>query len=118
MKVTYTLISLGGGGGVSTDVVLIGTFTSRTHGLQGQVVALSESVLEVRNMKYDGGGSAAYFWADTAVTPLSGGYRLYDTAPNMGFGKQILPAADDDTFRFEFPQGQTIRDVVGGPIGV
>ena len=98
--------------------VSLGRFTTRAHDLEGEVVALSDRVMEVRSMVYDGLGPAAFFWADTSATPTSNGLRLLDTQPGNSCGTDELPEARTETFRFEFPDGTTIHDYVGGSIGV
>ena len=92
----------------------IGTFENTSHQLSGQVVALSDSVLEVRNFRYDGLGPDAYFWADTG-RPSSGGFRLLD---ENECARDRLGQGTGQTIRFEFPEGQTLKDIAGGSISV
>ena len=92
---------------------------SRAHRLAGQVVILSERVLEVRGFVYDGQAPAAYFWIDTRSTPSSDGVILLDGAPTNSCGKDELRAADGSkTYRVEFPEGTSVRDYLGGSISV
>ena len=101
------------------EEVSLGNFETRQHKLQGEVVLLSDSVFEVRNMEYDGLGPDAYFWADTSSTPSAvTGFRLLDGSPSNGCGQTTLPPGSGRTFRVEFPDGTTIYDIVGGSISV
>ena len=111
-------LALGDGPSFECGALTVGSFTTRAHDLEGQVVALSDRVMEVRNFVYDGLGPAAYFWADTNSVPSSGGFRLLDASPSNSCGKESLPEGRQDTFRFEFPNGMTIHDIVGGSISV
>lgn len=87
--------------------------------MAGQVVVLSERVLEVRGFVFDGQAPAVYFWVDTRSTPSTNGVILLDGAPTNGCGKNELRAADGSkTYQVEFPQGTSIRDYLGGSISV
>lgn len=90
------------------------------HGLGGEVVALSDRVLEFRNFTFDGQGPDVFFWADTSAEPSSGGFVLQDGFPVSGCGqKNIQTAADgSQTWRVEFPTDTSLLDVSEGSIGV
>jgi hypothetical protein len=97
--------------------VFVGSFTTSAHLVAGDVYALSDQVLEVRNFIYDGEGPAAFFWADTTPAPTSGGMVLPDPSSDCGEGK--LPAfSNTPVVRVEFPPGSTIRDYLGGSLSV
>ena len=108
------------GGYNSTKEVSLGSFTTRAHGLAGEVVILSERVLEVRQFAYDGTAPAVYFWADTNAIPSSKGYRLNDADPTNGCGMTPLESDADGTvtYRVEFPENTSILDILGGSISV
>jgi hypothetical protein len=85
----------------------------------GQVVIVSERVLEIRGFVFDGQAPATYFWIDTTSTPSNNGIILLDGAPSNGCGKSELRAADGTkTYQVELPAGKSIRDYLGGSISV
>jgi Electron transfer DM13 len=85
----------------------------------GEVVVLSERVLEIRGFVYDGAAPDVFFWADASAAPTSNGFVLSDASPSNNCGKSPLPRADGSkTFRVEFPEGKSIRDILGGSISV
>jgi Electron transfer DM13 len=103
----------------TTAEVSLGTLRTRGHRVSGQVVALSESVLEIRNLVYDGFAPDVFFWADVNSIPSIGGFVLNDAAPTNSCGSRPLPAANGAvTYRVEFPNGKSIRDILGGSISI
>ncbi|CAB9531981.1 domon domain-containing protein (Partial), partial [Seminavis robusta] len=83
----------------SAELVL-GTFTDRAHDITGEVVALSDRVLEVRGFGYDGTAPDAFFWADTNAVPSENGFILEDGAPSNNCGQDRLGFADgSQTYR-------------------
>jgi len=54
---------------VAADNVKIGELKTLQHGVSGEVWALDESKLTVKNFNYDGRGLAAFFWVGTEGTP-------------------------------------------------
>jgi hypothetical protein len=104
---------------VQAAEISIGSFTTRNHDVTGEIVAISDRVLEVRNFVFDGDAPNAFFWADTNSSPTSNGYILQDGAPSNSCGASKLPGADgSSTFIVEFPEGTSIKDVLGGSISV
>jgi hypothetical protein len=102
---------------IQAQEVFVGSFTTSAHLVAGDVYALSDQVLEVRNFIYDGEGPAAFFWADTTPAPTSGGMVLPD--PSSDCGESKLPAfSNTPVVRVEFPPGSTIRDYLGGSLSV
>jgi hypothetical protein len=103
----------------STELSL-GSITTRMHNVAGDVVLLSDRLLEVRSFVYDGEAPAVYFWADTNAVPSSGGFRLNDGSPFNGCGVTSLPEEADGsvTYRVEFPDGKSIFDIQGGSISL
>lgn len=99
--------------------VSLGSLVTRAHRVTGQVVIVSERVLEIRGFVFDGQAPAVYFWIDTASTPSNNGVILLDGAPSSGCGKRALQAADGTkTYQVEFPVGKSVRDYLGGSISV
>jgi hypothetical protein len=105
---------------VTAQEVSLGFFTTLAHRLQGEVVLLSDRVMEVRGFVYDGTAPAVYFWADTNPVPSTNGFRLFDGSPTNGCGVNPIPAAADgtQTYRVEFPDNMSINDILGGSISV
>jgi len=58
---------------VAADNVKIGELKTLQHGVSGEVWALDESKLTVKNFNYDGTGPDAFFWVGTEGTPKSPG---------------------------------------------
>ena len=105
--------------GYTVDEIVLGTFVDRAHDLVGEVVALSDRVLEVRGFGYDGTAPDAFFWADTSAVPSGNGYILSDGAPTDNCGMEKLGFADgSETYRVEFPAGFSLNDIKGGSISV
>jgi hypothetical protein len=105
---------------VTSAELVLGSLATRAHNVAGEVVVLSERVLEIRGFVYDGAAPAVYFWADTKADPSTAGFRLYDGAPTNGCGMTPIQNAADGTatYRVEFPDNSTILDILGGSISV
>ena len=90
------------------------------HDVSGEVVALSDRVLEIRGFTFDGQGPDVFFWADTSATPSSGGFVLQDGFPVSSCGTANIQTAADgsETWRVEFPTGTSLNDVSEGSISV
>jgi hypothetical protein len=71
--------------------VLIGNISTRVHGVKGQVFALDEKTILLKNFEYDGQGPDAFFWVGTTKLPGPVGTIL----PYPFDGKFF--AYDDDT---------------------
>lgn len=107
-----------GGAVEPAEEVPLGSFTTREHRVNGEVVALSETVLEVRNFEYDGTAPAAFFWISPG-SPSNDGYLMLDGAPTSSCGTEELPDADGtETYRVEMPEGMVLSDFPGGSISV
>lgn len=105
----------------SADEISLGFLSNvANHDLGGEVVALSERVLEFRNFTFDGRGPDVFFWADASATPSSNGFVLQDGMPVSSCGTANLQTAADgsETWRVEFPAGTSVLDVSEGSIGV
>ena len=95
--------------GSSAQEINIGSFRERQHNVSGDVVALSERVLEIRNFEYDGQGPAVYFWIDTSSVPSSGGKGLVSPWNAPACGKRLGRSADGtETVRVELPEGSSL----------
>lgn len=118
--VALYICTLGGVAVAQSTEVSLGALTTRMHNVAGEVVLLSERVLEVRGFVYDGEAPAVYFWADTNAVPSTSGFRMNDGSPNNGCGVTPLPLEADGsvTYRVEFPDGTTIYDLLGGSISL
>jgi Electron transfer DM13 len=105
---------------VTCAELVLGSLVTRAHRVAGDVVVLSERVLEIRGFVYDGAAPAVYFWADTNANPSSNGFPLYDGTPTNGCGRTPLQNAADGTatYRVEFPDNSSILDILGGSISV
>jgi hypothetical protein len=99
--------------------ISLGSFNMQAHLLAGEVFALSDRVLEIRSFVYDGQGPDAFFWADSGAQPSAAGNPLWDGGPTNSCGATLLPEADGtQTYRVEFPEGDSLRNYLGGSIGV
>ena len=102
---------------VQAQEVFVASFRTRNHRVAGDVYALSDSVLEVRNFSYDGTAPRALFWASTTPSPARDGIILPN--PSSGCGDDELPLSQNvPVERIEFPSGVTIRDFLGGSLSV
>ena len=57
---------------------LIGTFNSYHHQVNGEVYAVDDFTMLVKNFVYDGNGKDTFFWAGSASQPSSKGYIVPD----------------------------------------
>ena len=97
----------------------IGSFVSRAHDVAGDVYALSDRVLEIRNFVYDGTAPDAFFWIDGNAVPSEEGIILSDAAPSNSCGSTKLGKADGSTaYRVEFPESTTIHNFTGGSLSI
>jgi hypothetical protein len=96
--------------------VFVASFNTRNHLVAGDVYALSDKVLEVRNFSYDGDAPRALFWASTTPEPADDGTILPN--PSSGCGADELPRSSNVVVRVEFPDDLTIRDFLGGSLAV
>ena len=55
---------------VYSEKVKIGDISTLHHAVSGEVFAVDEKTLIVKNFNYDGGGPDAFFWVGTEGTPL------------------------------------------------
>ena len=69
---------------------------------------------------FAGRGPDVFFWADTSATPTVKGFYLQDGTPTKSCGTNPLPSAANGkvTYRIEFPEGKSIRDIFGGSFSV
>lgn len=56
----------------------IGRLTKYSHEVSGEVYAVDESTLFIKNFNYDGQGPQTFFWAGNSVTPDDSGFIIPD----------------------------------------
>lgn len=88
--------------------VRLGELSQLDHRLAGEVFALNDRLLEVRNFNYDGLGPDAYFWADRGTTATRNGIILPE---RPGCAKSRLPAYSSKTVLVELPAGETLSSI-------
>ncbi len=62
--------------GQEEEGVRIGSLTTKQHGVKGEVYAIDEKTILVKNFEYDGQGPDAFFWVGTSERPGSVGTIL------------------------------------------
>jgi hypothetical protein len=62
--------------GQEEEGVKIGSLTTKQHGVKGDVYAIDEKTILVKNFEYDGQGPDAFFWVGTSERPGSVGTIL------------------------------------------
>ncbi|CAB9520896.1 Protein Skeletor, isoforms [Seminavis robusta] len=83
----------------------------------GEVVVISDQVIEIRDFTYNGEAPDALFWADNNVEPSKDGLMLLPASQNCSALK--LEAYDgSQTLSVEFPEGTKVTDYLGGSISV
>lgn len=69
--------------------VFLGNLPNLDHGVSGQVYALNDNTLVIRNLNYDGQAPDAYFWVGTSKKPNNLGTAIPDEngslAPIKGY---------------------------------
>lgn len=98
--------------------LVLGSFTTRAHDVEGTVVALSDRVLEIRNFKFDGLAPAAFIYASGANPPTDGGLILLSPAHGCTDETDLQSADGSVTLRAELPPGSKLSDFAGGSISV
>lgn len=94
---------------VAAAEVPLGALSTLAHDVAGEVVAINERTLEVRNFRYDGAGPAAYWWVGTG--PVSGGGVAAKEVPGCA-GPAGIPAADGTvTVRVELPADMDVTAI-------
>ena len=95
-----------------------GSLATRAHAVSGDVVALSDRVVEFRDFNFDGNAPAAYYYASTFNPPRAGGLILLSTVHDCTEDRDLPGAYGTVTWRAEFPEGTSLRDFAGGSISV
>ena len=62
--------------GQEEEGVKIGSLTTKQHGVKGDVYAIDEKTILIKNFEYDGQGPDAFFWVGTSERPGSVGTIL------------------------------------------
>ena len=57
---------------------LVGKLTTYSHGVSGEIYAVDESTLFIKNFNYDGQGPQTFFWAGSSPTPDDSGFIIPD----------------------------------------
>jgi len=86
-------------------------------GVGGEIVVLSDRVVEVRDFTYNGMAPDGLFWADVAEEPTADGFQLIPASMNCtkdSMGEMF----GNETIRLEFPEGKSIQDIPGGSIAL
>jgi hypothetical protein len=98
--------------------VLVGTIKSKAHGVKGQVFAVDEKTLLVKNFEYDGQGPDAFFWVGTTARPGDEGHILPYPFDGKFYGYKddsapVLTGAFDGTkdIRLTLPDDLNVSDL-------
>lgn len=87
--------------------VFIGTMFPLSHGVNGNVYAIDERTIRIRNLNYDGQAPDAYFWVGTTQQPDANGTPIPDekgsTSPLKGYRNADVV--------LNMPPGITVRDI-------
>lgn len=86
----------------------MGKLTERLHNVSGQVFAVDEQTLFIKNFNYDGQAPDTYFWSGLkGSTPNSDGFIVPD---EKGSTKPLERYQDKDVV-LRLPEGKTLREV-------
>ena len=83
----------------------------------GEVVVISDKIVEIRNFIYSGNAPDAFFWADDEANATRNGFILLHASKNCS--NDVLEYANGtETITLEFPEETSMTDVLGGSISV
>lgn len=85
----------------------LGTFTTRAHGVRGEVFAINDQILEIRGFYYDGKATSTYFWVSSGPTIRSGTAALV----TKGCNDKPLPAYNNATVQIELPNEMRLSQI-------
>lgn len=113
VAVLFTLLMSSAHGAIS-----LGSFPEDSmQDVAGEVVVISNKVIEIRNFVYSGEAPDAFFWADDAANATRNGFILLQSSNDCS--DDILEYADgNSTITLEFPGETGITGVLGGSISV
>jgi len=87
--------------------VFLGEIPTRSHGVSGQVYAIGDRTIAVRNLNYDGQAPDAYFWIGSNEKPDVLGIIVPDekgsTKPLKGYRNANVV--------LQLPAGKTLRNI-------
>ncbi|KAG9510585.1 Protein Skeletor, isoforms D/E, partial [Fragariocoptes setiger] len=87
---------------------LIGKLVSRSNGVSGDVFAVDEQTLFIKNFNYDGQAPDAYFWSSTSSPlPSADGFIVPD---EKGSTKPLERYHNKDVV-LRLPEGRTLREI-------
>ncbi|XP_055306953.1 protein Skeletor, isoforms B/C isoform X1 [Sitodiplosis mosellana] len=89
----------------------IGNFTEFAHKIKGDVYAVDESTLFIKDFAYDGTGPDAFFWVGKTPRPSPEGYIIPYPEEYTGRDPPILQAHNNTDIILRLPMGKRIRDI-------
>lgn len=115
------LLALGASANPVNEPALIGSISTKLHAVSGDLYAIDEKTLMVKNFNYDGAGPDAFFWVGTEGSPsnvgdesktailahpFQGVHYTYrdDSAP-------VLKAASQETLTLILPDHMKVSDL-------
>ena len=98
--------------------ISIGSFPEDSkQDIAGDIVVISDKILEIRNFVYSGAAPDAFFWADSSANATRNGFILLQASKNCS--DDILEFANGtNTITLEFPAGTSMNDILGGSLSV
>ncbi|XP_055930349.1 uncharacterized protein LOC129960762 [Argiope bruennichi] len=85
----------------------IGKFATHFHDVAGDVYAVNEKTLFIKNFNYDGKGADAVFWVGLTSTPDNTGFVIH---PNRDSNEILKPHLNQDVI-LHLPEGIKITDL-------
>jgi hypothetical protein len=86
---------------------LIGKLNKYMHDVSGEVYAVDESTIFIKNFNYDGQGPHTFFWAGNSAKPDENGFII----PDEKGSTKTLGAYSNQNIVLRLPEGKTLRDI-------
>lgn len=90
---------------------VIGKLNSYAHGIKGEVYAVDETTIFLKNFSYDGTGPDTNFWVGNGSVVGIGGYLVPYPEEYMGRDPPILGRYENESVILKLKDGLKIRDI-------
>ncbi|XP_064467650.1 protein Skeletor, isoforms B/C-like [Ornithodoros turicata] len=92
---------------VAAEGTRIGKLSTHFHDVSGELYALDEKTLMLKNFNYDGTGPDAYFWAGSSTRPDHTGFIIPDEKGSM----RPLGEYRNQMVVLHLPSGRSVKEM-------